>query len=135
MAKIRNHSLDFITIGEPHNKNQFPELRILQTPNPTITNAPKPMNWREKLPITDPNLVPAEAGVVSPMSVEREEARPTTDTGQKRNPWLYDGNMKIKPQILKSNLLLPNVQGRVEGDMLCLDPTTSLSRRARGSAY
>lgn len=53
---------------------------------------------------------------------ERVLARPDLDTGQKRNPWLHDGNLKIKPTILKADLVLPNVQGTVDGDTLCLEP-------------
>lgn len=83
--------------------------------------APGHMNWREKLPSTDPNPAPTAMGVESPTSREREVVRPVLDTMQKRNPWLHNGNLKIKPQILKYNHLLPNDQGRVEGDMLCLD--------------
>lgn len=81
------------------------------------------MNWRDKLPTEDPNPAPAYGGVYSLMSEERAQARPNLDTGQRRNPWLHDGNLKTKPTILKADLALPNVQGKVEGDLLCLEAT------------
>lgn len=104
-------------------REDFPDLSALKPPNPNGFTIPTNMNWREKFPQEDPNPAPAEGGVLSPTMEEREEARPNLDTGQRRNPWLHDGNLKVKPQILKSDLLLPNVQGHVEGDTLCLDPT------------
>lgn len=101
----------------------FPDLRNLQTHTPIITNDVNDMDWRAKLPTTDPNPAPAEMGVQSSTETGRERARPMMDTGQKRNPWIHDGNLKTKSPILKSDLALPNVQGRVEGDILCLEPS------------
>lgn len=95
-----------------------PDVTRLQSANPPLLNHGGVLNWKDKLPPVDPNPAPAS----SPTTEERAIARPATDTGQKRNPWLHDGNLKIKPIILKSDLVLPNVQVNVDGDVLCLAP-------------
>lgn len=102
---------------------EFPELTTLQIPRHPPINPAGASNWKDLLPSQDPNPAPADEGVSSPTMEERERARPGLDTGQRRNPWRHDGNLKTKPPILKADLVLPNVQGTVEGDILCLEPS------------
>lgn len=100
-----------------------PGFDYASNPRAPPFNPARAMNWKDKLPPEDPNPAPTEGEVFSPTSEQRERARPNVGTGQRRNPWLHDGNLKTKPHILKADLVLPNVQGLVEGDTLCLEPT------------
>lgn len=102
--------------------DEWPDLQLLQNVvnNPRGAINPNPMNWRSKLPDVDPNPATVDDGVESPTSEERAMARPNLDTGQKRNLCCHDGNLKVKPEISKSDLVLPNLQGRVEEYVMCL---------------
>lgn len=88
--------------------DEWPDLRQLQSIADKLTTVANLMNWKGKLPDCDPNPAPVDGEFESPTSEERAWARPIMDTGQKRNPWLHNGNLKVKPQILKIDLILPN---------------------------